>query len=300
MDFGTIRQAVVDAWGFIWPPVLACVIALAIFRYFYPPTTTLAHQLTLTAQERSGAIESLRSALEPYGLSKAIPLAALVLLIAMLYIVNSIVFSLSSNLPPYTSYSPDALLEERISDKDRLLLFRKYPTAEHLNAAYNMAVGDWRITEHGKIVFKEAQSFYRVEYFLKFSLLIGLVAFVVAVRGGSGIAIALLKLLVLVLVLALFWCINFAGLLYAAEQDFMREWSSVRLSLQKDAGELLKEKATEEEMQHIERTSVQTRWWRVYFFDPYRVTWFKRTFLTRPTRAPNPYEAPNRKRVDGS
>ena len=282
MDFSDIRTTIHDVWNFCWPPVLAVVVLLAVLRFVHPPTSRLVPSFLGFLHERADTVTRLRELLEPYGLSRMVPAILLIVVIAVLFLVNQIALGAASKLPPYVSYQPDVLLASRMRDNDKLLLFRRYPTAEHLNAAYHMALKEFA-AKPSECTHSGTPPYHRLHTFTKFAAICVLLGIVLGWRDHSFAA--LLRGLILLLLLAALWLITFVGLLYQTEQDFSREWARVRLSLQVDANVQLIDPVTDDEFQKLVEP-VYGRWWRIYLFDPYQVSWIKRTLLTPPNRPP--------------
>lgn len=283
MQFSDITKAIHDAWTFAWPPLVLCLIAYLVARY-------LNHDLTLqfvsnifnSLKDYGKQIEGVRDILEPYGLTKLVPIVFAVAVIGFLYILNAPVTVLASKLPPHLSYSPDILLSRSMSEDEKLVLVRKFPAANSFNSAYYMA-----LKTYGKPMGENNPSFaeinYKVDNFIKFAAIISLVAAFFFVKNGSSLVGQMLKILMLLVILSPIWAINLLQLLKNQENQFYNEWNDVRVELLKDADKLLESEKDDEEKQIIERASEQRgkRWWRVTVYDPYYIDWLKYTIFPK-------------------
>jgi hypothetical protein len=286
MKFGDITSAVHDAWLFFWPPLLACVIAYSVAIFIYPTGVQgLSTQAGLAVTQYGDSLEEIRKAIEPFGITPLIPLLSLIGLIAFLYLVSIVSMVWSDRLPPHLSYQPERLLIDWITEKEKLLLFRKYPTAEDFNNAFRMAMEDARQKDNDQEMLpSRAENYYKLHYFVKFAVAVAGLTLILAARSGDASLDLFGRVLVVAVASAVIWALGLIGLLYAQEQDFYREWSATkRAILQEDTSKLLKKDATPEEEEKLSMVP-KGRWWRVYAFDPYRVNWFKRTFLERPVK----------------
>src|SRR5207248_4375692 len=116
-----------------------------LFRFKWMPfnpdgTDYFLEMLGTSAKSYGAKLDSIKSLLQPYELTKLVPVISLVLVIGFLYLLNGPIAASVSNLPPHLSYSPDELIGRALSQDERLLLIRKYPTAESFNQAYYLAL----------------------------------------------------------------------------------------------------------------------------------------------------------------
>jgi hypothetical protein len=279
MQFSDIIIAVQDAWNFIWPPLVLCGIAYFVSHFFNANGTNgYLEKLVALGKDYGSKLEDLRALLEPYGLNRFVPVVSLVLAIAFFYLLNVPLTAAVSSLPPHLSYRPDQLIGETMSNEERLLLLRKYPTAESFNQAYYLALEDAESETEVVTRRNRAEIYYKIHDFLKFALVVAVVIVVINMKLGLGARSQLTKLVVMGLLLGVLWFGSLLGLLYHQEQQFYDEWSPIHLSLQKDAATILSEPATDDETGRLE-VEKGVRWWQVYLFDPYLITWMRRTLF---------------------
>ena len=284
MQFSDLTKAVHDAWSFAWPPLVLCCIAYAISHSLHPDGTLDAlRQAVARAREYGLKIEAARALLEPYGLTKLVPVISVVVFVGFMYLLNSPVTVAISNLPPHLSYRPDRLIAESMSENERLLLLRKYPTSRSLNDAYYLALASAKLESKDFPQTSRPELWYEGQNFLKFAFVVSLVVLVVSLKAGLPIGGQLGKFLLMLLLVTGLWTVSLVGLLYEQEQQFHDEWTPIKLALQKDAVSLLAAPITDEEKTRISNEGGH-RWWRVYVLDPYRWTWAMRTFL--PSNSP--------------
>jgi hypothetical protein len=287
MKFSDITAAVREAWQFAWPPLVACLVAYYVADFLYPSgVTRVTGTLRSSATSVGSSLSVFKEIIEPFGLTTLVPFVGLVFVITFLFLVNTAAMVWSSELPPYLSYRPDRLLFDRMGEKEKVLLFRRYPTAQHFNAAYYMALEEHK-AKGLPLRNSRATTYYQFHNFIKFAVAIALVTFVIAVRNREVTFGLFAKMLVVGAGATVLWGVGFVGLLYEQEQQFSREWAAVRAELQADASKLLEKEITAEERLKI-REPIVGRWWRLYAFDPYRVTWFKNTFLDPPRGSERP------------
>src|SRR5215475_14338900 len=102
MQFNDIIKAVHDAWTFSWPPIVMCIVLYCIAHYLNAEGTRQTIEIIITLAKSYGTrIENATSILEPYGLTKLIPVISAVLVIGLLYVVNGPVTIFASKLPPH-------------------------------------------------------------------------------------------------------------------------------------------------------------------------------------------------------
>jgi hypothetical protein len=280
MQFSDITRSVQDAWEFAWPPLVLCVGFYSISRYFNEEATSdLLRSLAAVIKDYGTKLDGVRTVLEPYGLTKLVPIISIVAVIGLMYLINGPLTIAASNLPPYISYQPDRLITQNLSEQERILLVRRYPTTRSLNEAYYLALEGARseMKEHARS--NRAELWYQTQTFLKFALGAALIVLVLSIKAGMPTVGQLWKFFNLSLIVSGFWVVSLTGLLYQQEQQFHDEWRPIKLGLQKDAASVLSAPVTDEERMKIKLESDQ-RWWRVYVLDPYRLTWLKRTFLS--------------------
>lgn len=279
MKFEDIRKTVNDAWEFSWPPILACIGLTLIFQYFYPETKNILNNIFIAIQQNGEIIEKFRVALEPYGLSTTIPVASLVIVVAVLYIINNVVLRWFANMPPTLSYQQDVLMKNRVSIDDKVLLLRNYPTAENFGNAYYLAVEEYLGSSQA---LTRSLPYYRAHTFIKFFFIIGLFACIIAFKAGIPVNDIFFKWLLFAFGLIFLWLLVFFWLLFETEQEIMAGWNKIRLGLL-DEFEDKKDvslEPTDDEKIFLEVTSdVIERWWQVRLLDTYKFMWVKRTFF---------------------
>jgi hypothetical protein len=284
MQFSDITKSVQDAWQFAWPPLVLCAIAYLVARYFHAEATSeLLRALVALIKEYGARLDGVRAVLEPYGLTKLVPIISIIIFIGFMYLLNGPLTTVASNLPPHLSYQPDRLITPSLSDQERLLLVRKFPTTRSLNDAYYLALENARAETKAPPRESRAELWYQTHTFLKFAFAAALIMLVLSIKAGMPLLGQLWKFFGLSLALAALWAGSLTGLLYQQEQQFHDEWRPIKLALQKDATSLLGSPITEEE-RIKSRVESDKSWWRVYILDPYRLTWLKRTFRSSGTR----------------
>lgn len=280
MQFSDITKAVHDVWTFSWPPIVLLLVIYFVSKYLNSDGTRESlGWLSETAKFYGGRLNELKDILEPYGLTKLIPVISAIAVIGMFYLLNGPVTIVASNLPPHISYSPDIALERSMSEEEKLVLLRKFPTADHFNSAYYMALNSYKPSEEPKS--GRADLNHKIDNFIKFAALTTIILFFINIKFGSPIFSQLGKSLLLITILIPIWGINFTILLKKQEQQFFDEWNTVRVELLKDSKKLIELDASEEETNIINqfRENREKRWWRIYFFDPHFIPWFKYTFF---------------------
>lgn len=282
MEFSDITKSVHDAWSFAWPFLVLCGIVYLIARFFNSVILDKSlNNIHALVEVHGKELGSLKKALEPYGLNSLIPLLFFVLIVSIMYLLNGPATEAVSHIPPYVSFSPDVLIDKTMHENEKLLLIRKYPTATDLNDAYYLALEKYKpeASELGN----RAEIWFKMQNFLKFSLVIAIIMVLIDIRQGLSLIGQLGKLGIFLVLIAVLWSISLVGLLYDMEQQFHQDWQVIKLSLQDDAATILTIPATKEEQSKInewENHDVKGQnWWHVYLFDQYRITWIGRTFL---------------------
>lgn len=279
MHFSDITTAVHDAWSFAWPPLVLCALAYLIGRHLHPEgTTAFLQQLATKARDSGAKLESLRTLLEPYGLTKLVPLVSLVSVVGLLYLLNGPLTVAVSDLPPYLSYRPARLILRGMSNDERLVLVRRYPTAAGVEEAFYLAVASADLESKDLDRTRRAELWYKIQNFLKFGFAATVVVWALSIRSGRPALAQLGRVICLLLILGALWVTSFAGLLYQEEQQIYDDWRPVKLSLQKDAAIALAAPVTTSERAK-RQFDTKERWWRVYLVDEYRFQWIWRTFF---------------------
>jgi hypothetical protein len=282
MQFSDLTKTIQNAWEFSWPPVIISLIFYWI-AHFLNPVGTQKNGDEITAKIRSygSRIENFRTLLEPYGLTKLVPVVSAVLVIGTLFIVNGPLLDLAGKLPPHIDFTPENLIAQTMSDEDKLLLLRKYPAAVDFTDAFYMA---WM--EHTKDkstqIDNEAGLNFIIDNFIKLTVVYLIVLYAINLKSEKKIWSQSLKALLVAIILSVIWVFNFISLLKNQQNQFLNEWSAVRGALQKDAAVLMKDQGapSEEMMYKMQSNEKPEKWWRFYIYDPYDLQWFKQTFLT--------------------
>jgi len=225
----------------------------------------------------NGSVVALREAMQPLGLTSLIPFVALVFVIAFLFLVNTVSMVWSRELPPYLSYQQDRLLFERFGEKEKLILFRKYPTADHFNSAYHMALEEYRAEARNPGPFR-TEVYNKLHSLIKFAAVVAILTVAIATRNHDLSLTIIGKAVFTGVIAVVLWTLGLVALLYEQEQEFWRQWSRVRSKLLAESSTLLEKEITDDERHKLNK-AVGRRWWRLYAFDPDRVRWFKMTFL---------------------
>jgi hypothetical protein len=253
MQFSDLTKAIHDAWTFSWPPIIVCVIFIWVSRYLNPKGT---HQMIKALAEKvkinRAQVESVRLLLEPYGLTKLIPVVSAVALIGFLYVVNGPLLQIASKLPPHISYQPDVLIYKSISQEEKLVLLRKYPAAESFNSAYYMALRG-RKTGNSVATPNRAEFNYKVELFIKFAFLSAMALVVMNVKHGLPFWSQLLKVVFMAALVSPIWFVNFVSLLRNQENQFYDEWAAVRIELLAHSQTLLEKNESVREKDILEQ-----------------------------------------------
>jgi hypothetical protein len=280
MQFSDLTNSIQDVWFFAWPPLVLCCIAYVISRYLHPDGTLDAlRQWVARAREYGLKIEAARGLLEPYGLTKLVPVISVVAFVGFMYLLNSPMTDAVSNLPPHLSVQPGLLIAESMSEDDCLLLLRTYPASRSLDDAYSLALVSAKPESKGLPQMSDSGLWEKSQSFIKFAFVVSLVTLIVSLKAGLPVGGQLAKFLLMFLLLTSLWVASVAGLLYKLEHQFYQEWWPIHLALQKDAGSRLTAPITDEERARIAAKDGQ-RWWRVYVLDPYLWTWAKRTIFS--------------------
>jgi hypothetical protein len=241
MQFGDITQTIHDAWSFIWPPFVMIIIAFLCSKVLSSSGTDDAlvagwEKVKMAATH----FESIRKVLGVYGLSKLIPFISLVAVISILYLLQGPITILCSKLPPNFSYQPNIIVER--SDKDDLLLLlRKYPTANSIGEAYSFAQEVLRSDENfEKTKYDRVQIHYKIQNFIKFGIACLIILFFLHLFHGASLFPLLLRLIVGFVLISIIWLIVLVPFLFNQEQSFYDDWRRIQISLQAEAGNLLK------------------------------------------------------------
>jgi len=145
MQFSDITKSVQDAWHFAWPPLVLSGITYFVARYFHADgTDAVLQRVAENIKDYGAKLDSVRAVLEPYGLTKLVPIVSVVAFIGFIYLLNGPLTIAVSNIPPHLSYQPDKLITRSLSENERLLLIRKYPTVRSLSEAYYLALDSAR------------------------------------------------------------------------------------------------------------------------------------------------------------
>jgi hypothetical protein len=279
MKFSDLTKAIQDAWSFAWPPLVFFIIAYVIAQYFHPNGTNDALRCLVARMKEYGLrLESIRSVLEPYGLTKLVPVISAVVVVGLMHLVNSPLTAVVDNIPPHLTYSPDVLIGQFMSENERLLLLRKYPTAKGMNDAYYLGVESAKAETKNGSANDRVQIWYKVQHFIKFGAAASVILFVASVKGGLPVGPQIAKFAFVLVLLICAWAVSLVGLLYQQEQKFYDEWQPIRLTLQEDATSILATPITDEEKRKIAIDS-KRRWWNVNVFNMYRWVWIKKTFI---------------------
>jgi hypothetical protein len=281
MQFSDLTKTFQDAWEFSWPPVIIGLLFYWIAHYLNPEgTQKKIDEVTARIRTYGSRIENYRTLLEPYGLAKLVPVVSAVMVIGTLFFVNGPLLELAGKLPPHIDFTPENLIAQAISDDDKLLLLRKYPSAADFTDAFYMAWMEHTQDKSNQID-SQAGFNYIMDNFIKLTVICLIVLYIINIKAGQSFWSQSFKALLVAVVLTVFWAFNLVSLLKNQENQFYGEWAAVRGALQKDAGALLKDQGApnEEMIFKMQVNQKPEKWWRFYIFDPYDLEWFKHTFL---------------------
>ena len=282
MNFSDLTKTIQNAWEFSWPPVIMSLLFYWIAHYLNPAgTKKIMESITQKISDYGSRVESVRILLEPYGLTKLVPVVSAIMVVGTLFFVNGPLVDLAAKLPPHVDFSPENLIARTMSDEDKLLLLRKYPSALDFTDAFYMAWMEHTKDKSGQTD-NEAGLNFMVDNFIKLTLVYLVVLYVINLKSGKKFWRLSLKMLFVAVMLLSLWTINFVSLLKNQQNQFFGEWASVRGSLQKEAATLMKdqEAPTEEMNFKMQVSEKPEKWWRFYIVDPYDLQWFQQTFLT--------------------
>jgi hypothetical protein len=89
MQFSDITNSINDVWSFAWPLLVICSLAYLIANYTNAGGTSVAIQRIVgTAKEYGSRLNELQTVLEPYGLTKLVPIISALLVIGFMYLLN--------------------------------------------------------------------------------------------------------------------------------------------------------------------------------------------------------------------
>jgi hypothetical protein len=285
LDFGQVTKAVHDAWEFAWPPVVTCVAVYCCGRTVNPRGTDRILEESFDELTRLAVkVDSLRSLLDSYGLTKLIPIVSVIGVVLFLYLINSVILVAVSKLPPKLSFHPDRLLWRSLPLEEKQLLARRYPNARSFNFVYYSIMEEF--PQKRKVNFHNI--YHRIQDIAKLVFLASIIIYACSDSDGrlSGVAITSIVAIGT-------WLVSLLLLLSETEQSFFRSWSPVRIALRNEAADLksgnLSESApiagtkmTEEQKSRAEAERLNyrnsARWWDVVILRSDYVGWLKRTF----------------------
>ncbi|MFH7826068.1 hypothetical protein [Kluyvera chengduensis] len=282
MQFSDLTKMVQDIWSFSWPPLAICIIAFFMARFFHPIGTIYAFRATVARAKKYGmALESARTILEPYGLTKLVPTISIVVVISVMFLLNGPVTSLVSDLPPHISFQPDLLLSDFMSQSQKLALIRQYPMTRSLGEAYYLALESVRLESKNEPSYNLPEIWYQVHELLKFAFVFAIIMFFISLRAGLPIGRLLVKLISVSFFVVYLWCLSLTALLYEQQQQLYLESRPVVLSLEKNASTLMFLPMTTKEEEKL-TPGLHERgltWWNIYLYDKHRMQWLQKTFL---------------------
>ncbi|MEH1242658.1 hypothetical protein V7H95_14595 [Serratia marcescens] len=281
MQFSDIIKMVQDIWSFSWPPLVICGLAYFMARFFHPAGTTSSLQKILSGMKKYGdKLESTRTILEPYGLTKLVPTISIIMLVSGMFLLNGPITSLVSNIPPYVSYNLALLATKAMSEAQQLALIRKYPMAQSVVEAYYLALRSAELESKIKPDYEGLSLWNQAQDLLKFALVFATIMLIVSLKAKLPLGKQITKYLLVLVVLMFLWTISLAGLLFQQERVINEESDMVVIPLIKDASPLLTLPITEKEMDELNQVSheMSQNWWQVYVIDEYRWEWVKKTF----------------------
>jgi hypothetical protein len=284
MEFREITSVVNDAWQFMWPPATMMLIALGVSNFLHRANTVEWLQRFVEGVKSSGArIEEIRTALDGYGLSKLVPLASAIAVIAFLFLLNGPVMQAASTLPPTLVFTSAKFAQQHSTERQKLLLLRKYPAAESFEDAYSLAQDELLSSastsekRHDRL-----GKHYQIQGFIKFAFVCAVVFFILhKIRGGRLLPL-LSRFIALCAFIAVIWVVSFPFLLFNHEQTLFDDWRTMEIALQKDATTLLAAEPSERERRILDNASpdvAKTRWWEVRVFDAYMFHWIERNIV---------------------
>ncbi|MCM7491576.1 hypothetical protein UXO14_13995 [Enterobacter hormaechei] len=280
VQFSELTKMTQDIWSFVWPPLAICIIAYFVAHYFHPVgTKNVLRNAVASAKAYGIKLERTRAILEPYGLTKLVPVISVIVLASFMFILNGPISNLVENIPPYISYQPDLLISKTMSEDQQLVLIRKYPMTHGLNEAYYLASENTELENKIEFKYDRVTFWYQAHLLLKFAFVFSVIMLVISLKNGLSKGKQFAKFFLMSVFLSVLWIICLTSLLYQQEQEIYDESRRVILFLNKDATAILAYPINDEERKKLSPTWNQReeRWWKIYFFDSDRLKWIQRT-----------------------
>ena len=282
MQFSELTKTIQNAWEFMWPPVIMGLLFYWLAHYLNPEgTQKKIDEISAAIKNYGSRIENLRSILEPYGLTKLVPVVSAVMVVGTLFFINGPLLDLAGKLPPHIDFSPENLIIQSVADEDKYLLLQKYPSAIDFTDAFYMAWMEYTKDKSTQIESQAGLNFI-IDNFIKLLFVCLVFVYIFSLKTGQKIWKLSFKTLLVFVMLMIVWAFNFVALLKNQQNQFFGEWVEVRTVLQKDAASLMKDQSapSEEMLYKMQAAEEPEKWWCFYIIDPYEIIWFKQTFLT--------------------
>ncbi|OZI06611.1 hypothetical protein BWI93_19215 [Siphonobacter sp. BAB-5385] len=161
MNFQAIIDAIHQAWSFAWPPISFIVISLLIIYFLNPVMALNRFRGVLHHLRTFGAnFKEAQEVLEPFGLTKLIPLISAIIFIFILYLINGPYLTICKQIPPHLGFREGVLVESLTTFQEKIQIIRMYPRCVDFNQAYFLAVAkllpkDYDLYHLDKIAFYE-------------------------------------------------------------------------------------------------------------------------------------------------
>lgn len=277
MQFSDITKSIHDGLKFSWPPIFLSGSTLLICNWLNSNLTeSLLKNLLLNLKDFGLKVNEIKAILDMFGLMPVIPLISMVIVIAFLYLINGPIFKIFAWLPPWLYFRPDLLIGRRLSNRDRLLILRKYPAAVNFSQAYSHLIQENQRVEENP--WHSAMHFcYTIQCFIKAIFVFVLAFLVYDMYLGTPFLHYGFKIIIFFLVAPIFLLIFMAGQLYYQELMLWYEWDYVFRSFKTPEleSQTIQFVGNEESKVYV---NLSKKWWIVRFTRPGIYDWLKRTF----------------------
>lgn len=274
MNFQAIIDAIHQAWSFAWPPISFLVISLLIIYFLNPVMALNRFRLVLHHLRTFGTqFKKAQEVLEPFGLTKLIPLISAIIFIFILYLINGPYLTICKQIPPHLGFREGVLVESLTTFQEKVQIIRMYPRCIDFNQAYFLAVAkllqkDYDLYHLDKIAFYE-----RMIGLIK--SLIPVTIFFLFYNWKSTLATSnkVIRFLCVLGILALSLYGVIIAHRYHKEMHHKVELNAVRDALADKEWSAISKLTVYEKSKFIDHK--YERWYIVYFIASERIEWFK-------------------------
>jgi hypothetical protein len=282
MNFDDVAQGVQQGWDFVIPPTGRVMILAAVTFYVSPVVFDALIRKSATAlSPELVSDQQIRAAMEFYGVSKLVPLAAIVVALALLQLFHRTFHLVASALPPFVTTVQPNLFLAAANEFQVVRLWQGNRKATNLNELRQLLETRFNELNAGersnwtywqKAAGLGGTRLGSVKVYIAAVLTATVLAFTLRLTDGHEVRRSLVALCVFAAAACYFIVQQLYGLM---QQEYsLIQAMTIRPSSEHDPSAGSTDEFIKEFVHRVTPyESTAPKWWRLRFFETYMITW---------------------------